>query len=196
MDQPRWRQNIARYVHCDGVEVPRSSLPIKRCDGIAMVWYLSEESRLRHAGERESAAIMKHDEKETFAGPVSQVAMLGEETVHRPMQLARFKLFLRFEPAPGQSREAFRLIWSADGVRRILDALDAAKVCRGYARTVSRAGAAEAAIPNPICDGVDEIATDEIDETERAVLQGLAAAGIEPSRVAATWTTETLLYDR
>jgi hypothetical protein len=193
MAQPRWR-NIARYVHCDGVATSGSRLPIDWCDGIAMVWYRSEEYRLRHVSDRSSGPIMKQDEKATFARPVSEVAALTEEHIHRPCQPSRYKLFLRISIGQEASRAAFQSQWSRQQSALMLRALDAQGGCRGYVQNFSRPVNTAVNVPPPICDCIDEFATNDIHATERAVHEVLEALGDQTLHVVATWTAETLLY--
>lgn len=190
MSMPRWR-NIQRYVHCDSLEPPNSSLPTAWCDGVAMIWYRSEESRLDHVTDSTSGPRMKRDERETFARPVREVAALCAEHVFKPCEAARYKLFLRVWRKPAQSLESFRAERLAEHGPRLLRRLEAEGLCRGYVQNHARAEAPAHSVPPPLCDCVEELACDDATACA-ALLRPLLEE--DAAEVRAVWTEETLLY--
>ncbi|SLN72044.1 hypothetical protein OCH7691_03421 [Oceanibacterium hippocampi] len=193
---PRWR-NVHRYVHCDSVAVPGATLPVSWCDGVAMVWYRSEQTRLRHVSDRSAGPQMKKDEAETFARPVRDVAILAEELVFRPCEPAAFKLFLRVWRRPGQSLQTYREWWQESFGPKLLQRLDDEGICRGYVQNHARPETSRGTVPAPICDCVDELACDDAVACGVAIREVLAAneaAAAGVLDVKAIWTAETLLY--
>lgn len=195
MSMPRWC-NIQRYVHCDSVELVGTALPIAWCDGVAMVWYRSEESRLAHISDRSAAPVMKRDERETFARPVREASLLAEEHVLRACKPARYKLFLRLRARPDRSGPAFRDWWLGVMGPGLLQRLDAVDACRGYVQSHARAPDAGRGIPAPLCDCVDELACDHPERVDAALSAAIAGAAEHLAEVKAIWTEETVLYSR
>ncbi|MEX0923485.1 MAG: EthD domain-containing protein [Rhodovibrionaceae bacterium] len=190
MSMPRWR-NVARYVHCDSLEMPETSLPSAWCDGVAMIWYRSEENRLAHVTDRSAAPRMKRDEQESFARPVREVAVLSEEHVFKPCEGARYKLFLRVWRKPEQSLEDFRMERLKGHGPRLLQGMEAEGLCRGYVQNHARAESPAASVPPPLCDCVEELACDDAAACV-ALLRPLLDE--DAAEVRAVWTEETLLY--
>lgn len=195
MSQPRW-SNVARYVHCDAIAVADAALPPGPCDGVAMVWYRSEETRLAHVSDRDAGPVMKRDEADTFARPVREVAALCEEDVLRPCTPARYKLFLRLWAPEGQPREEFQAVWLERFTPRLLANLDAAKACRGYIENRARGEDSGQAVPPPLCDEIAEIATSVPQAAAVAVRLSLDEVAGSFDTVDAIWTEETVLYDQ
>ena len=195
MSQPRWR-NIERYVHCDALRVAGTALPLAGCDGVAMVWYRSEETRLAHIADRDAGPVMKRDEAETFARPVREVAALCEEDVLCPLRQARYKLFLRLWAPEGQDREEFQAVWLERFAPRLLDNLDAAGASRGYVQNQARGEDAAQGVPPPVCDGIAEIACDNPQATAVAVRLALDEVAGCYGAADAVWTAETVLFAR
>lgn len=195
MSMPRWR-NVARYVHCDCLEPPETALPIVPCDGVAMVWYRSEEHRLKHVTDRSAAPRMKQDEAETFARPVGEVAVLTKEHVFKPCaQDARSKFFLLFWCASGQSRADFRAARLERQGPRLLQRLEDAGLCQGYVQNHARAESAADFVPPPFCDCAEELACDDAVACA-AMLGEILEEEKSGAEVRVVWTEETLLYGR
>jgi hypothetical protein len=197
MSMPRWR-NVLRYAHCDSVDV-KTGLPVACCDGVATVSYRSEESRLAHVSDKSAGPAMKQDEQETFARPVREVAVLTEE--HRFVEdtPARRKLFLRVWAKPGVPRADLRSWWLEGYASEFLRRLEASAACRGYSQNHARGENSGEGVPPPLCDVVDELATDDHAAASTAVLETLKslpeAVGLV-GEVKAVWTEETLLHGR
>lgn len=197
MSMERW-SNVHRYAHCDSVEATGTGLPVAWCDGVAMVWYRSEEARLNHLSDRTAATVLKRDERETFARPVRDVSVLTGEHVFRPCDSAPMKLFLRVWAHPDRPRRDFRDWWLRAFGPRFLMRLDENEQGCGYVQNHARASAS-ADDPPPLCDCVDEIACADAGRTGASIQEALAGLADMASYVAdikAIWTNETVLYSR
>ena len=180
MSMARWERNIERYVHCDPAAVDGVTSGGPFCDGVAMVWYLSEDARLRHAADPAARAIMKRDELKTFARPVREFAVLTEERVIREGADASLKLFARVRRDPAEDRQAFGNRWLDEFSPRLCERLDGLGAPAGYVQNHARRGDGPGA-DEPLCDC--------------AYRAALADAGAVRD-VEMVWTTETLLYSR
>ncbi len=193
---PRWR-NVQRYAHCDSLSLPGGALPVAWCDGVAMVWYRSEETRLCHVSDRSAAPRMKQDEVETFARPVRDVALLAEEWLFKPCEPAAYKLFLRVWRQPEKSLQDFQDWWRESFGPRLLQRLESEGICQGYIQNHARSQDSGEAVPPPLCDCVDELACDDAAACDLAVRETLDATAALAAHVLdfkAIWTEETLLY--
>ena len=197
MSMPRW-QNVERYAHCDSVE-ESTLLPVAWCDGVATIRYRSEKNRIAHVSDRSAAPTMKQDEREAFAHPVREVAILTEEFRFVEETPAPRKLFLRAWAKPGVMRQDFKTWWLESYGPAFLRRLDASGVCRGYSQNHAREEYPGTGIPPPICDVVDEVATAGPETIALAVdetLKSLRDAGDLLKKVRAIWTEETILHGR
>ena len=197
MSMPRWK-NIHRYVHCDAVETPEFGLPVAWCDGVAMVWYRSEEARLNHLSDRSAGPIMRRDERETFARPVREVSVLTDEHVFQAPEPSPLKLFLRVRGHPELPRRTFRNWWLREFGPLLLRRLGDSGQCQGYHQNHARALSAEDGAP-PLCDCVDEVACTDAGRCGavfRAALAEAADVKDHVSTITAICTAETVLYSR
>ena len=197
MSMPRWK-NVLRYAHCDSVEL-ETALPVAWCDGVATVSFRSEENRLAHIGDRSAGPEMKRDEREAFARPVREVAVLTEEYRFLEDAPASHKLFLRAWAKPGCSRADFRAWWLESYGTEFLRRLETSGGCRGYSQNHARAEDSGEGVPPPICDVVDELATGDPQVVAIAVLETLDAlpdGAALLGDIKAIWTEETLLHGR
>lgn len=110
MSLPRWR-NILRYAQCDPVPLPAAGLEPLACDGVALVWYRSEATRLAHIADR-SGSVTKADEAETFARPVARFALLTDEIIFKQGKPRRHKLFVAVRRAAPLRPAEFLDLWS------------------------------------------------------------------------------------
>lgn len=153
MSQDRWQRNVHRYVHCDAMHGEIGPFEELSCDGVAMVWYRDEEARMRHAADPASA-IMKADERDTFARPVRETAMLVDEQVFRSAVLADHVLIVRIS-FPEQVAQWSRDTW-ADQFgplvsRHLSERLPGAGYVQNFPREGAGLGAGEA------CFCMDEV---------------------------------------
>jgi len=194
MSLPRWR-NIARYTQCDTIALPASPLPQLACDGVALVVYRSEAARLAHLADRAGSAVMKADERATFARPVADFALLTEAVPLVPERpAANCKLFLQVRLAGAVSGAAFRAAWQFEAGPRIARALAAAGPGHGYQQNHARALPDAAA---PLCDCVDEIDCDDAAGVARLLapllgeLRDLATASLVATRPTELYRAES-----
>lgn len=153
MALPRWR-NIWRYAQCDAVAPPASGLEALTCDGVALVWYRSEETRQAHIADR-SGSVTKEDERETFAQPVARCAVLTDECVFKTGGMRRHKLFVAAYRAPSLSRVEFLDLWSGAFGPRIASLVGALDPHGGYIQNHARA--APDGAPGFAADCIDEV---------------------------------------
>lgn len=180
MSQPRWA-NIRRYAHCDPIH---DSAP---CDGVALLWYRSEEARLRHIAEPSARAIMRADEAETFARPVREFSAIFEETPTSVNRNGAFKLFVFVWRPPAMTRAAFAESWRDEHAPQRERLLAAHRGFRGLTLNLARSDNDLAGFGLD-CDGIEESDWDAPQDVERP----------PPShggRVEALWTRHILLWD-
>ncbi|MCG8356970.1 MAG: EthD domain-containing protein [Kiloniellales bacterium] len=195
MSMKRW-SNIFRYAHCDSLKAAGLGLPVGWCDGVAMVWYRSEEARLRHISDRVAAPLMKRDEQETFARPLREVSILTAEHVFQPSDDSPVKLFLRVRGHTDRSRRDFRDWWLQVFGPLLLRRLREHGLCHGYIQNHARASASGDA-PPPLCDSVDELVCSDAARCTamiREVLAGEGEAGAYVSDIKAIATEERVLF--
>ena len=194
MSMPRW-SNIHRYVHCDAVELPGLRMPAIRCDGVAAVWYRSEASRLKHVADRSAGPVLKRDERETFARPVREVAVLTGEHPIVPFGGERRKLFLRVRRNPQIGPADFRAWWLGKAALQVTKLLSETGPGCGYAQNHARPADEDA--PEPLCDCVDEIAAADaarVDALLAGPIRDMAGFSDHVRDLAGIWTEETVLH--
>ena len=192
MSMPRW-VNITRYSHCDTVDAPSDRIPVTWCDGVAVVVYQSEAHRLRHVSDTSATPLMKADERETFARPVRDVAIVTESHTFMPCAPGGGKLFLRLWRRSGCTPEDFREWWMETAGPALLKSLEKNSAGAGYVQNHARSD-----VTDRLCDCVDEIGYDETDACDRAiadVLDALSSIRGHLGDVRAIWTWETVLHD-
>lgn len=203
MSMPRWT-NIHRYVHCDAVAMPGLRLPGApydrlACDGVAAVWYRDEAHRQNHIADRSAGPALKHDELETFARPVRDVAVLTEEHLLLPFVGERQKLFLKVRRNPQVGRGEFREWWRDAVGHRLAALLRDSGAGQGYAQNHARPPGVEGSEggATPICDCVDEIAAADAARVD-ALLAGemprIAGYSDRVRAIEGVWTEETVLH--
>ena len=121
MSLPRWR-NILRYAQCDPAPLALHGLERLACDGVAMVWYRSEATRLAHIADR-SGSVTKADEAETFARPVARFALLTDEVIFKRGTPQRRKLFVAVRRAAALQPAEFIDLWSGAFGRHLATAI-------------------------------------------------------------------------
>ena len=76
---PRWK-NIYKYSQCIAL---KKAISVKnniiKCNGVAVVFYKSEKSRIDHISDKDSSSIMKTDEQKTFSKMVRDCSILTNE---------------------------------------------------------------------------------------------------------------------
>jgi hypothetical protein len=195
MSMPRWR-NIQRYAHCDAIAFADSRLPIAWCDGVGIIWYRDETRRLNHVTDNSAVPVMKQDEREAFARPVREVALLADEFILLPCTDSRSKLFLRLWRQPTIERAKFRTWWLAEAGPELAQRLATIDSIRGYVQNHARLVEAENAPPS-LCDCVDEIACEDTAACEAVLIQlfdELHGFADHISSFKAIWTSETILH--
>jgi hypothetical protein len=192
MSLPRWR-NVARYVQCDPLpELAGTS----GCDGVALVWYHSEATRLRHVSDRDAREVMQRDEAETSARPVREFSVLTEEDTVIPEPDGPLKLFLVLRRAAACPPETFAAAWRGHA------AMLAARLATvpggaGYRRNATRPDSRGIGLGLD-CDGIEEISFAERGLDGARALADWAVrhsplatvAGIAP-----LWTSAVVLHD-
>jgi hypothetical protein len=196
MSMPRWK-NIYRYVHCYAVEVPGLKLPVAWCDGVAIVWYQDEQSRLNHVSDKSAGPLLKQDEQETFARSVYNFAILTDEYVIKPGNGTVWKLFLRVWRRSEISLANFKSWWLSDLGPRLLARLEAEGICQGYSQNHARPPINGNEVVS-ICDCVDEISSGDAEALDTAMAEAFQDEPklheyIETIKV--NWTHETVLHE-
>jgi hypothetical protein len=195
MSMPRWR-NIQRYAHCDAVATPDTQLPIGWCDGVGIIWYRDEARRLSHVTDNSAAPIMKQDEREAFAQPVREVALLADEFILVPCADTPRKLILRLWRQPAIKCVEFRTWWLTEVGQELVQRLETIDSVKGYIQNHARLVETEHA-PESLCDCVDEIACEDTAVCEAVLIQlfdELHEFGDYISSFKAIWTSETILH--
>ena len=196
MSMPRWK-NIHRYVHCDAIEVPALKLPIAWCDGVAVVWYRDEKSRLNHVSDKSAGPVLKQDEEETFARPVCNFAILTDEYVIKPSTRTVCKLFVRIWRRSEIRLANFKSWWLLDVGPRLVERLEGEGICQGYSQNHVRPpinGGEETSI----CDCVDEFSSGDAKALDTAMAEAFQN---EPKlneyveAIKVNWTHESVLYE-
>ena len=104
--RPRWRRHaalamslpevwgiVSRYSQCDPVRDPPAALGVTaRYDGIGIAWFRSLDA-FGAASSTEAMEVMRRDELQTFAAPVSDTSFRCTETVLKDEGPALFKVF-------------------------------------------------------------------------------------------------------
>ena len=104
--RPRWRRHaalamslpevwgmVSRYSQCDPVRDPPAALGVTaRYDGIGIAWFRSLDA-FSAASSTEAMEVMRRDELQTFAAPVSDTSFRCTETVLKDEGPALFKVF-------------------------------------------------------------------------------------------------------
>ena len=155
MSMPRWK-NIHRYVHCAAVEMPALKLPVTWCDGVAIVWYRDEQSRLNHVSDKSAGPVLKQDEMETFARPVRKFSILTDEYVIKPGNREVWKLFIRLSRRSEISPAKFKSWWLLELGPHLLNRLEADGICESYIQNHASQPINGSEVES-ICDCVDEI---------------------------------------
>jgi hypothetical protein len=179
MNQPRW-VNVQRYTHCDPIDVASG------WDGVALLWYRSEDARRRHVADAAAREIMRADEADTFARPVRDFATLVHEHVYVGSVPGTFKRF-RFVWRPASlGRAEFHKRWRQEYAPRQWAALSAQPGFSGRIENLARAEA------DVMGFGLD---CDVIEETDWTEL--LPETGEEGGfgRLETLWTRETVLFE-
>ncbi|HEV2673770.1 MAG TPA: EthD domain-containing protein [Aliidongia sp.] len=153
MSLPRWR-NIERYAQCDPIPLSAAGFAPLECDGVALVWYRSEATRQAH-GADPAAAMTKADERETFARPVAQFALLTDEIIFKMAASGRPKLFVALRRAEALTAAAFRDLWCGAVGPRLVERVGSLDPGGGYVQNHARATPSPQGFP---ADCIDEIA--------------------------------------
>ncbi|MFT5219524.1 MAG: hypothetical protein ACI87H_001661 [Gammaproteobacteria bacterium] len=196
MSLPRWT-NIRRYAHCDAIDLPASRLPIAWCDGVGVIWYRDEPRRLRHISDKSAAPMMKQDEREAFARPVREVALLADEFVIQAVADSPYKMFLRIWRQPDIAPADFRSWWLSEAGHELWQRLATLTTIQGFTQNHARLVDTEHA-PPALCDCVIEIACADIAACEAVLSEALVELyGYDKyiSNCSAIWTIETVLHD-
>lgn len=196
MSMPRWK-NIHRYVHCDAVEMPDLKLPVTWCDGVAIVCYRDEQSRLNHVSDKSAGPVLKQDELETFARPVRKVAILTDEYVIKSGNGEVWKLFIRVSRRSEISQVNFKSWWLLELGPRLLKRMEADGVCGSYIQNHARQPINDIGVAS-ICDCVDEITSSDaatLDTLVAEVFQDVPRIKNYIDHIKAIWTKETILHE-
>ncbi len=193
MSMPRWR-NIRKYAHCDRISGPElNGFGTISCDGVAIVWYVSEATRLAHIADTGAAPILKADELETFDRPVREVAVLTEESPCVPDHGGTMKLFLRVCRDLLLAEGDFLARWRQGFVEPVSQTLRDNPVA-GYWHNARRINAPLPGTKRPYCDSVEEFETGDA-----AALTGVLLPFLESCRglagISTIWTRPSVLHD-
>ena len=195
MSMSRWR-NIQRYAHCDAIATPGSRLPISWCDGVGIIWYRDEVRRLNHVTDNSAGPMMRQDEREAFARPVHEVALLADEFILLPCADTSRKLILRLWRQPAIKCAEFRTWWLTEVGHELARRLATIDSIKGYMQNHTRL-VETAYAPESLCDCVDEIACEDATACEAVLIQlfdELHGFGDYISSFKAIWTNETILH--
>ncbi|MBI1385901.1 MAG: hypothetical protein GC150_13430 [Rhizobiales bacterium] len=199
MSLERWR-NVRRYVHCDPLDVTGlAGLPHAAADGVALVWYRSEASRIAHAGESPERAIMRNDERETFARPVREFATL---TIEHPIRASQYRsgevrVFLFARRRPDLATPDFLARWRRDHGSALASRLAATLPSATYIQNQVRTDRAALGLGLDV-DAIDELA---IEAAGLAALMDVLSAGdglaaaIQLARISLLATSTVVLWD-
>ena len=189
MSQPRWR-NVERYLHCDTISGLSYDLPTIECDGVAIVVFHTEANRQNHIAEENSRAIMKSDERDTFAQPVADTTLLTHEHIIKPGPGGEYKLFVFWE-ANDEGLD-FLPAWRASGQHWLTRLCDQNDINVVQSQPVQ---ARHERLAGLQCDGIDEISS-----SDAAGLQLLAQEWVHsvqlPARAKMVLTRAVVLHDR
>jgi len=140
---------------------------------------------------------MKQDEREAFARPVREAALLADEFVLQASGAAPYRLFLRLWRNPRHARAEFRAWLLGAAGADLWQCLARADGVRGCIQNHARLDAAEHA-PPALCDCVVEIDCAQIAACEAALGEAcdeMAGRDDFLGQRDAIWTTATILHD-
>lgn len=192
MSMARWR-NVSLYVQCDRMDGPDMGVPELSCDGVAIVRFRSEEARLSHIGDREASAIMKADERETFAQPVREVSVLSDIQEGLDDEIGPLKFFMCVRRSSGGSVDRFHADWTTRITRPMTAALQAHSIAFSHNQNVARPDFPDAAT-GPYCDLVEEFDCTDPAAFANSVRSILSGCPVELASFTAVWTAPRVLH--
>ncbi len=196
MSLPRWR-NVLRYTQAVVKARAGGGPPgAIACDGVATVVYRSEEARIAHSRDPDSA-VTKADEALCFARPVRETAVLTIEQPLLPHLHPARKLYVRAWPAGGVALEAFQRWW-ANTVNPVLtDRLRNLDQQAGVSRNLARSDSAALGC-GVTAAVIDEISTSDPTASAAELIPWLASvaeAGRHLGHFDWIAVEETVLHD-